>query len=161
MLFRSLAVFLLLLSVALAFNEVVLVPNGDYTMAPPTTFADNPEVTYVNTDDLEDRLVAVAENILRFYPNNAGKFDNASAYNVAFNETIAQARFNSDGSWLGARGSTSDKIYFMQKNSTTGVYYVDHFVLLNNKSNALDWAFNGKTLAVGLLDNTIALLQWN
>ena len=49
----------------------------------------------------------------------------------------------------------------MKKNSTTGTYYVDHFVTLDSQPKVLGWAYNDFTLALGLTNNTIAMLQWN
>jgi hypothetical protein len=168
----QLVVFLILLSVALAADAVTLTNGKAYSMAPAGTFSNLGRVSYVNTDDTQTKFVASAQNTLRFYPEVAGSYDNASAYDIVFNETIPQMRYCSDGSflgsWLAARGGSSNLIYFLTQNFTNnafGRYYLDHTVNLSSYPNSLGWAYDDSrrvpTLAVGLADGNISLLQYN
>jgi hypothetical protein len=159
---HQLIVFFVLLGVALAADSVGLSFLQSYSMAPVGTFASG-KVNYVNTNGDQTRLVTSAGKTLRFYPESApGTYDNATAYNLPMPEAIPQMRFQDTGDWLAARDDTTNLIYFLKPNtSNSNKYDTDHTVDVGSYPNSLGWASDQNTLAAGLANGDIALLQLN
>jgi len=157
---RQLVVFFVLLGVALAADTVGLTLNKNYRMGATNDFSTG-RVLYVNTDDTQTKFVASSQNTLRFYPEDAaGDYDNTTAYNVVFNETIPQMRYRGDGTWLAVRGATSNLVYFMKQNTSLATqYYVDHSVDVGSRPLSIAWAYNDDTLAAGLADGKLVVLE--
>jgi hypothetical protein len=144
-------------SAACSLNQVTIVTNNNYTMGVGQFV--NGTVSFVNADTIGQHFVASDLSTIRFFPDNNGVYDNTSAYNVNFTENIPQMRFRSDGSWLAVRGSTTTQIYFMKQAPTN--YAVDHTVNVGSRPLTLVWVYNQNTLAVGLANGNIAVLQRN
>jgi hypothetical protein len=148
----------MLLGVTLTQYSVAVFINGTYSMGPAGAFTSG-KVSYVNTDDIQTHLVTSSDKTLRFYNKSAGVYDNGTAYNVDMDESIPQMRYRWDGTWLAARGESSTKIYFMRQIS--GKYTVDHIVDVGSYPNSIGWAFDQNTLAAGLANGNIVLLQFD
>jgi hypothetical protein len=117
-------------------------------------------VSYVNTDKLEDKFVASSLNSIYFQSEANGVYNNATAYTVNFANNIPQMRFRSDGQWLAVRDDTNAVIYFMSQDNT-GLFSVNHIVNVGSYPHSLGWCYNGDTLATGLTNGSIAVLQRN
>jgi hypothetical protein len=91
----------------LAVNDIVLADFQNLTLDSGQSFT----VNAVNTGNSENNLVTAVLAVLTFSTGTNGIF--TTVYNVTMPETILEARFRDDETWVAARGSTSTNIYFL------------------------------------------------
>jgi hypothetical protein len=90
----------------------------------------------VNTGNSANNLVAAVSNVLAFLAGSVGDF--AGQYNVTMPETILEARFRDDETWVAARGNTTNNIYFLKPTPTN--YVINQTLSVGSTPTALCFA---------------------
>jgi WD40 repeat protein len=148
-----------LVGCTIAINDVVLVENQNYTMSNTNDFTGG-SVSYVNTDDTLTKFVVSDQKTLQFMLNVNGTFDKTSAYNFVIPDDILEMRFRGDGAWLAVCGKTSTVVYFLTQGSL-GRYEGNHNVSVGSLPTSVSWTYHEDTLAVGLANGSLAVLELN
>lgn len=154
------AILLLILCIVNAADEVGLVNDSHYSMSNTPDFPSG-TVSRVSTDGTKKNLVVSSHSTMKFYNINGRVINNQTSYSVLLTENILSLRYRSDAKWLAICGETSNLIYFMKQSDSSLQYSIDHTVEVDSHPNSLDWAYHEDSLAVGLSNGNIVVLELN